>query len=329
MAVLPLRVEGLQLNDVQRLNLMVRQRAATRGGYQVQSERTTVELVEASQGLGLDCDVNDARCASQLGKIADVATVLVGRAVGGLDGYIGLDLRIIDVASAAERRGATAAIPAGADDQLDALNALLTALFDGSALATLSVTGQPDGAEVVVNGVVRGEAPLAMPIAGLAPGPHVIEARRKGYLSSRAMITVESGAAASHSFSLIVDPEAMRTGPTALQIAVPFIGAGVGAALAVTGAVVGIIGAQPYLAFEGHAAEIERLNQLERDAPGYATDAARAHENASAAARDWNGWGQPTFATGVALGVLGTSAAVAGVIWGSLLLMEPAVGAPE
>src|SRR5688572_27286724 len=102
MAVLPLRVEGLQSNEVDRLNDLVRVRAATR--FQVQSKETTTDLLEASQSLGVDCDLNAATCGSKLGTIADVSFVLLGSAVGGLDREIGVDLRIVDVKLAIETR---------------------------------------------------------------------------------------------------------------------------------------------------------------------------------------------------------------------------------
>src|SRR5690606_18289757 len=58
LAVVPLRVDGLQLNDVARLNQALREQVARVSPHALQAEARTTELYEAAKGLGLACDIN-------------------------------------------------------------------------------------------------------------------------------------------------------------------------------------------------------------------------------------------------------------------------------
>lgn len=331
MSVLPLRIERLQLNDVNRLNQMVRQRAEMRGGFAVEEERATNEIVEAALRLGLDCDINDVACATRIGKLADVPWVLLGAAVGDVRGRIGLDLRVVDVAKGAQLRRVSGLVPVDLDAQVAAFDGLLAALFSTSPQPTLAVVTTPTGADVVVNGQARGTTPLGAPIDGLAPGEHVVSVRKKGFLPKDQLVHLSEGELADLGVTLAVDPEAMSTGPTPLEVAVPFTAAGVSALIGTGGAVALGVGLLPWFAHEGHAADFAAA-EGDRSSPGYpdAVRAARAGMDREAAA--WSEWGQPSVVVGSALLGVGALATGAGIWWGMVVLgraEEAPIPAPQ
>lgn len=331
MSVLPLRVERLQLNDVNRLNQMVRQRAATRGGFAVEEEQATNEIVEAALKLGLDCDINDVACATRVGKLADVPWVLLGAAVGEVRGRVGLDLRVVDVANGTERRRVGVLVPVDADAQVAAFDELMAALFSTAPLPTLTVVTTPPGADVVINGLARGTTPLATPVVGLAAGEHVVSVGKKGWLTKDQLVHLSAGEQADLQVTLVVDPDAMTRGPSELEVAVPFTAAGVAALVGVAGGVALGVGLVPLLAHERFAADFAAAEQ-DRSSPGYpdAVRDARAGMDAQAAA--WSEWGQPSVIAGSALLVVGAAATAAGVWWGMVVLDrgsdDPSASAP-
>lgn len=320
-AVLPLRADALQLNEAQRLNLLVRQRAKTRGGYDVQGEETTTQLLEASQNLGLDCDVNAAECGTQIGRIADVDFVLMGRATGGLvdtskpgtSAMVGVDLRLIDVKKGAELRHVSALVPTDASLQVTAMNELSELLYGDGALVALEIVALPPGCEVRVDGVPRGTSPLPLPVDSLAPGVHHVSISKRGYLTSNSNVNVQKGEAARLEVTLEVDPESVHTGPTTLDIAIPFVVAGAGAALAVGGGVMTFIGLDPWFRYDKAKSTIETADPKD---DGYVATVTEQNRLASDAADQWSTWGQGVTIAGITLIGVGTLATGAGVGFG-------------
>lgn len=76
--------------------------------------------------------------------------------------------------------------------------------------ATLKVLAEPSGVDVLVDGDVRGRAPLT--IHGLSAGQHVIEGRRDGYLSSRREVALVAGKVFTLKLELKEPPPSRPTG---------------------------------------------------------------------------------------------------------------------
>lgn len=314
-AVLPLRVENLQQNEVQRLTAQLRARASTRGGYDVQSEQLTTELLEASQSLGLDCDVNAVGCGTKIGKIADVDLILLGRAAG-LEEGVGLDLRVIDVRQGAEVRRATALVPRDIEQQAEAITAYAEVLFGTSPLLTLAIEADPAEAEVFVDGVLQGVSPLTAPVGGLVPGRHVVVVQKKGFFPHRETVQVLTPAVTRA--TLIVDPDALVVAPGAGPSAAPWILTAAGGVVLAGGTVAAVAGGLPYARWE---AGVRLVNGVDTSQGRALTDAeladlAHGHDEANLGARDWQSWGQATFVAGLVAAGVGALATAGGIVWG-------------
>ncbi len=324
--MLPLRGFGLQQNEFNRLNLLLRTRANTRGGYDVQAAAMTSELVDAAQGLGLDCAADTLGCATELGRIADVAFVLLGAAATAGDDGVGVDVSLVDVAAGVVVRRVRALLPASADARTDATNALADVIFQGGAMGSVVVNvgvaatvgvGVGAEAEVTVDGLV---VDAQKPITGLAAGRHVLEVKAKRYISQRLPLLIQQGENAPVAIVLQIDPDAEVAVIGDDVVIVPFIAAGVSAVVAVAGGVMLGIGLQPYFAYQDANAELDGLDQ---GAAGYPSLAEKAHQDSATAIEQWEGYGSAlTVSGGVALG-LGVTAAIATVAWGTALALSP------
>jgi len=328
MAVLPLRADGLQLNEANRLNLSLRARAGTRGGYDVQGADLTTQLVEAAQGLGIDCDVNAVACGVELGRIADVEFVLLGRAAlvpastppaVVVDKSVGVDVTVVDVKAGIAVRRVRALLPHAPDAQVPAIDALTDQLFGASAAAsgTLRLTTQPAGAAVVVDGIPAGMSDNAgaLALANLSPGPHVIVVSAKKHLTLTQVVAVLAGEVALP-VTLTFDKDSEVEVIAEEVVVVPFIAAGVAGVVAVAGGVMLGIGVQPYFAHQGAN---ERLASLDQADPGYPSLAKQAHDESAAAAAEWSTWGGPLTVSGsISLG-LGVATAAGALAWGFAL----------
>lgn len=337
-AVLPLRVERLQLNEVNRLNLMVRQRAGTRGSYLVEDEQATNQIVEAALALGLDCDINDVACATRIGKLADVPWLMLGQAVGDLEGHIGLELRIVDTAQGSERRRAIALLPSDIAAQEVALDALVDALCSTAPLPTLAVASKPTGADVVVDGILRGITPLAEPIGGLVVGEHVVTVRKDGFPAKSQTVKAVDGESVSLSLDMSTVPVASSPPappaslgpvaptpvptppgppPSAPDVVMPFTAAGAATLVAIGGGVALLVGLQPWLRYDQARTEIERARVSD---PDFSEVVVAANEQMATASDDWSRWGLVSVISGGALLAVGGLASAAGVWWGLAVL---------
>ena len=253
---------------------------------------------------------------------------MVGQAVGNLDGGVGIDAHLIDVKAGTELKRATLLVPSDPDGQQLAMNGFGEVLFGDVATVALALDVRPPGAEVIVDGTVRGADPAAT-VNGLAPGEHFVMVRKKGFLPYQARVSVKPGEAATLQVSLTVDPEALRASP--MSPTVPFVVAGVAGAVAVGGGVAMIFGARPYGVFTDGVAKVNKV-----DAEHQATlndtqlGAIQAgHIQAEQGKADWDNWGRTTVVVGGVCVGLGVLVATGGSIWGvSLLGNTPDEAAP-
>jgi hypothetical protein len=322
LAVLPLRSEGLQLNVAQRLDGLIRARGAAVGGYRVQTAEETTALLEAAQALGVTCDLGSPECGAQIGTVAAVDRVVVGRAAtvapfGDLAGGVGLELTLVDANTRAVVRRAIALLPDEPAAQSAAFAGVARVLFaaDGAA-PWLVVNGGAPGARVVVDGIDVGALPLPRPIAGVVAGPHVVRVAAPGFLPWADTVTTAGVDPSTVDVALVVDPASLRAVVSPAQIAVAWTAAGVGAAVAVAGAVATGVGAQPWFAFDAAVSELDALKPDDDDFVGRARD---LHDKAAAAEGEWAAWGSPVTAVGVGGVGVGVVAAVGGAVWAMML----------
>lgn len=318
--MVPLQVDGLQLNDVARLNAALREAAATQQARRVQDEAQTTELYESAKSLGLLCDVNELPCAVQLGQLLEVRWLVFGRATGLKGGEAGLDLRLIDVAGEREARRAVGPVPVGegSPDVEPHLAALFSAGAGGQAVVALS----PPGALLLVDGSPEpaGEERKLRKLSGLLPGPHLLVARADGFVERSLRFEVGDEVAA-HELRLEPLPDLIvERELSPLEIALPFAAAGTGVLLAAGGAVAMALGAQPYLEHQDRLAAIDALEP----GPSYQQQAATAYEEARGPYEAWTTWGQATVVTGAAVAAIGVVVSAAGAVWGALLLSRDA-----
>jgi hypothetical protein len=324
-AVLPLRAEGLQLNEANRLNLLLRARAGTRGGFTVQGEQLTTQLVEASQALGVDCDLNAVACGVEVGTLADVEFVLLGRATrlgapGAADARFGVEVQLVDVKAGSAKRVIGQIAIAGEPQTAD-VDALANALFGKDPLPALTLR-VPDGASVRLDGALLGTTPLPQ-IAGLLPGAHVVVVEKKAHLPNSTPFSIAYGEAADLEVVLVVDPEAEREVEvlSPLQVGLPFVLAGVGGAVALAGGGLMVGGAQPWFAL----GETQQLITEEEAAPPVSPQRlAELNARAVAHNKEWTTTGLPLMVGGGVAIALGIGAVVGGIVWGVNVLEEDA-----
>ena len=317
LAMMPFHTENLDAAATSSLATSLRAKAAQRGGYDVQPDSTTQPLVQASKDLGLDCDVNAVECGVKIGQLADVQFLLLGRAVGGLDGAIGVDVRLIDVSASAELRRATMLMPADREQQSDALNAFAEALFSTSPLGALPVDVTPAGAAIVVDGSARGVVPLSFPVASLLPGDHWVVVKKDGYAPYQARVSVKAGT--NPPLVVTLAPLSSSAGAAVAHTpsSTPFLVAGAGGVVAVAGGVAAIIGFLPYGRYRQG---LETLNSVDATQdplpPADVKKIAEGYDKADKGSKEWDSYGRTTFIVGLVGLVVGLGVAAAGSAWG-------------
>lgn len=321
-AVLPLLVEGLTLNEVRRLDVLVRARVETRGGMQVQAAETTHTLVDSAQALGLDCELRGVACAARLGRLADVSFVIAGEAVA-LDGEVGLEMRVIDVEAERVRREVRALLPADPDAQLEPLAAFFGALFDDAVpLGALALEAEPRDASVLVDGLPASVSD-GEPKAGLLPGEHVVVVRKEGYLPASMRLTLADGAPTTHTLRLQVDPSLRPAPPTLVEITLPLVATAAGVVASGLGIAATAYGAAPWVSFQQTQAQLFEQNQAHAS---YPADAQRLHGELELSSSEWNDRGRYWAAGGATLAVIGLAATAGATAW-SVAVLTRAVDA--
>jgi hypothetical protein len=333
-AVLPLGGTEVALSDLGALNDALRGALDASGQFRLQEQKTTNELVAASQSLGVDCASASERCADQLGALAGASYAVVGQVIfmppadanapgaegasaSILNATLGVHLALLPVGDveglkpARRVRGQIANDPAVLGDNL---RPLLNALLDREQrLGELKLSVQPEGAAVAVDGLALGTAPVAAP-GGLLPGAHTVRVTRDGYLPRE--LTVQVAAAPQEVTVLLEeDPELLKERSIAWwEIAAPWSVFAVGAAAALGGAAaMAFAGVLVLLAGQAYGT-VETLN---RDAATYPQDAANSYQQ-NKVFRDLYGMVGPYALVGGGVFLaFGSLLAVSGAGWGS------------
>lgn len=325
LGVLPLVVQGLQLNDAQRLNLGLRARLAQQSAFALQDQATSDLLVTSAQGLGLTCDVASTPCGVQLGQIVGVQHVLLGTAAL-IDDRVGLVIRLVNVEQEALAAEVSTLLPADSGAQMKVLNEIVAELLSPSSrLGALDLTVAPEGARVIVDGNPRGEAPLPGPVDTLLPGAHQVRIEKEGHLPFEVRVSVGAGETQPLNVTLAVDPNALtERGVSWFERAIPLSITGVGAAMLVGGLVAMIAGVVPAVLFLQEESALNAFTNDGRTPEAAAAAANEGYQRAEGWAQAWNSWGRVALGGGAAAVAAGVVTAGVGAGWAGYLLIADA-----
>lgn len=178
-----LAVTPLEGNDVEE-SLRARLDDALAG------ELATLEMNTALVASG--CAL-EPRCLAERGRALAAARVLAGR-VSLVGEQLHIALTLVDVVTAYPSRAIEVVVAiAQAEEGLRAAASKLVAPDRYNKAASLAVNVPLTGAEVVVDGIRRGSAPMFGPVAGLAPGRRDVEVRFAGIKPWRGFIDLRFG----------------------------------------------------------------------------------------------------------------------------------------
>jgi hypothetical protein len=190
---------------------------------------------------------SETGCLVAMGKILRVDVVVAGNVAALGDAYV-VNIKAIDVATGEElSRVASEPLRGNPDDLIESVRVAAYRLLDPAALrGSISVLADVKDAEVVLDGEVVGETPLAAPLAGIAVGRHQLEVNAEGYSPFRETVDVKFQKTSRVVVSLSGAAPIAPLRPGARRDDRPFyrrgwfwIGVGVVAAAVVTGAVIG------------------------------------------------------------------------------------------
>lgn len=136
--------------------------------------------------------VIDAGQVSRAGKLARADVLLLGSFTGNAES-IQVTLKAVDAATGAvlESRSVTAPLATVLDEAGKAALAMSSAIAGGKS-GRLTVTSAPDGAELLIDGIVVGKTPVVE--YKLSAGKHSLFLRRSGYQEVEHEITIAPGA---------------------------------------------------------------------------------------------------------------------------------------
>lgn len=178
-AVLPVTGQDVGFDELIWLQTVVRDEVV-RLGVDVQPADETIGHLASARQLGVSCGRATTECMAKVGAIAGVSKVVASGATAREDGTV-MDLRLVDVESGREERRVVRLLN-GDDEERRArvFDAATRLVFPARARGEIVVEVDVEGAEVIVDGVSRGYAPLPGGF-DVAAGEHVVEVRASGY----------------------------------------------------------------------------------------------------------------------------------------------------
>jgi hypothetical protein len=185
--------------DGKRLDDALRAGAATLPGVLVQPRATTESALEGMRQMGLTCHPEETRCLVQLGALAGAARVISSEAVRDGESFR-VTLRLIDVAGKSELRridGVVQSRELAAGLEGLATGLLLPSRYKGQ----LGVTVNEAGAMILIDGELRGSAPLPEPLAVRA-GKVTVRVEKDGFAPVEQVVVVPWRGEASVQVSL-------------------------------------------------------------------------------------------------------------------------------
>lgn len=330
-AVLPVTGQDVGFDELVWLQQIVREEVV-RLGVDVQTDEETIGHLTSARQLGVSCGRATTECMAQVGAIAGVGKVVAAGARGHGDGTV-LDLRLVDVQSAAEERRVVRLLNGPDDDRrARVLDAATRLLFPARARGELVVV-TIEGAEVLVDGVFRGYAPLPAAI-DLAAGEHVLDVRAAGHEPRSVTIVAQAGETMTFTERLVPRPKSVSTQNERATRVEPYGLVG-GIAATVLGSALMCAGTLPLLVCGVTRISLEESGRIYARAenstdPKEQEDAARQLKQvqrspeAVALMRQGHAGSTLLLAPGIVAMVLGSAGALAGATWTARSAFAPA-----
>lgn len=178
--VLPLEQElGRDAAALRPVEDAFRAEAEALGRYRVSPRGEATALLDSVRSLGLDCEPGDIDCLTKAGVVMEIDLLVVLRAAASHDRLI-VSAVLVDVARGRMRAAVNRTVAPGGSLRDAVHSAVVDLLAPDLFVGTLVVEVAEPGAEVRVDGVLRGTTPLPVAIEGLAPGDHVLHVEKDG-----------------------------------------------------------------------------------------------------------------------------------------------------
>ncbi|HLU65544.1 MAG TPA: PEGA domain-containing protein [Kofleriaceae bacterium] len=210
----------------------VERAVAAAGARYIPAEATASALDGAPELRGC----LSASCLGRLSELTGAGRFIRAHVSVSGDSYV-LDLELLSpgaeggLAGRLQRTCSVCTVTDLRDRVTGAASELLAGVSDPDGVA-VEITCRPDGAEIVIDEEVRGQAPFR---GRLPPGPHVVVARLDGYAESRKTIVVET--TGEQRFEIGLTATAALTVDQRPHPALKWVAAGGAAAALVTGVV--------------------------------------------------------------------------------------------
>ena len=182
---------GVSSQDIDSISGIVVAAVERYAGQKVVSEGDIATMVRGEE-LRQQCGADDTSCLVEIGMAMGVP-----QAVSGDLGRVGslwvVNLRRINVRTAEVMGRVSRQVPGQIEDLVMALPGVVAELFGVKAPAlpgVITVTADPEGAQVSVNGRVVGQTPLRHTVEG---GVYTVEITKKGYHRETRRLTVGAG----------------------------------------------------------------------------------------------------------------------------------------
>jgi PEGA domain len=190
-AVLPLRVLGVSPQEVRAIEAALSAEVAALP--EVVPAKPDVVAAELKREPGCAAQI---ACAAGAAAKAGARQFIAGTVSGLGDTYM-LDLKLIDARTGQELRRATHPV-SGREERLMELvrTAVVELLAHGRYVGRLNVQVANDahevarGAQVFLDGKLRGELPLKEPLSGIPPGQHTLRVAKGGFLDATLFVEV-------------------------------------------------------------------------------------------------------------------------------------------
>lgn len=136
--------------------------------------------------------VVNTREVARAGKLARADVLLMGSFSGNPE-RITVTLKAVDVATGVVLEGRSVSAPlSDILEQCGQTSLAMAAAIAGGKTGLLTVTSAPDGAEVLVDGIVAGKTPLVE--YKVTAGQHTLFVRKSGYQEAEKNVTIRAGA---------------------------------------------------------------------------------------------------------------------------------------
>lgn len=169
-ALLPLRPLGVPAEVVRALQLTLHNELSALPEARLAPDKDVEEQLKREP----DCEAKLA-CAVQAASRAGARQLIMGTASQLGDAFM-IDLKLVDSRSAQEVRRATHPVSGSQDALIETLREAAVQLLAPARFVGAVNIDVPDvaGALLFIDGKPAGTTPLAKPIEGLSPGPHII-----------------------------------------------------------------------------------------------------------------------------------------------------------